>query len=332
MPQLTSDYIQLCDLLVAQKWKEADDETARVMLKIAGREAEGWLDYEAIAQFSCDDLNTINQLWMQYSNGRFGFSIQKNIWLDCGRRIDYETELRMGERVGWYEEGWKFGDRLNFSLTAPVGHLPNLFLAKRGILLRWIGCVEVMHSALASRFATCSSIALEEEQDSITIALTKLAKDESVQARFYAAKDVATPRDVLAELMGDVNPDVRSYASINPNTPDTDRLMDRLIELAEGSSQQRAWVATHLSLPRETLSRLAEDRDSNVRLNVAINLNTPVDTLVKLADDENSGVRFNIAINPNTPSNLSEHLLTRLANDKAQHNNRAAPERPSVVG
>jgi len=35
------DYINLRNLLAARKWKEADKETARVMLKVAGREKEG---------------------------------------------------------------------------------------------------------------------------------------------------------------------------------------------------------------------------------------------------------------------------------------------------
>src|SRR4028119_1159948 len=38
------DYYNLRDLLAAGKWKEADKETARVMLKVAGRENYGGLD------------------------------------------------------------------------------------------------------------------------------------------------------------------------------------------------------------------------------------------------------------------------------------------------
>ncbi|CBN55927.1 hypothetical protein OSCI_2570005 [Kamptonema sp. PCC 6506] len=38
------DYIELRNLLVSLKWKEADEETTRVMFKVAGREKEEWLD------------------------------------------------------------------------------------------------------------------------------------------------------------------------------------------------------------------------------------------------------------------------------------------------
>jgi tetratricopeptide (TPR) repeat protein len=162
------DYTPLENLLVAQNWKKADEETARIVLTLSGRKAEGWLDCESIAKLACDDLATIDQLWMEYSSGRFGFGVQRDAWLECGRRIDYETELRLGVRLGWFNEGWLFGDQLNFSSSAPVGHLPNLAPAKQGILLRWLGCAEVTHSAIASRMAACSStITPEEEQPSV---------------------------------------------------------------------------------------------------------------------------------------------------------------------
>ncbi|MFM6250457.1 MAG: GUN4 domain-containing protein, partial [Dolichospermum sp.] len=69
------DYSKLRDLLKAGKWKEADEETLRVMLVVAKREEEGWLDTESIDNFPCADLRTIDQLWVKYSEGRFGFSV-----------------------------------------------------------------------------------------------------------------------------------------------------------------------------------------------------------------------------------------------------------------
>ena len=29
----------------------------------------------------------INQLWINYSNGKFGFSIQKQIWIELGGKL-----------------------------------------------------------------------------------------------------------------------------------------------------------------------------------------------------------------------------------------------------
>ncbi|MBW4543469.1 MAG: GUN4 domain-containing protein [Symplocastrum torsivum CPER-KK1] len=130
------DYTRLRDLLAAGKWKEADEETFAVMLKAAGRETEVWLNIESIESFPCIDLCTIDSLWVKYSDGRFGFSVQKRIWESVGGTpdADYETGCRFGEYVGWCVKcsptafgSWTFYDYddLIFSLDAPNGHLPS---------------------------------------------------------------------------------------------------------------------------------------------------------------------------------------------------------------
>ncbi|MEG4348582.1 serine/threonine-protein kinase [Microcoleus sp. LAD1_D5] len=124
------DYTRLRDLLAAGKWKDADRETFKVMLKAARREKEGWLDTNSIENFPGDDLRTIDQLWVKYSQGRFGFSVQKKIWLEIGGKVDYDTECKLGDRVGWRKrrkgrKGWLEYDDLTFNLEAPRGHLPS---------------------------------------------------------------------------------------------------------------------------------------------------------------------------------------------------------------
>jgi len=141
------DYTRLRDLLKGQQWREADEETRNVMLKYAGREQEGWLDSEHIQNFPCADLRTINALWVKYSNGRFGFSVQKQIWLECGGKVDIETECKLGDRVGWRRDGkWLDYDDITFNLNAPSGHLPGWW----GIVGGW-GWVGIWGSLLLSR-------------------------------------------------------------------------------------------------------------------------------------------------------------------------------------
>ncbi|MEH2042696.1 GUN4 domain-containing protein [Nostoc sp.] len=118
------DYRRLRDLLQAGQWKEADQETLAVMLKATGREQEGWLDSESINNFPCTDLRTIDQLWVKYSNGHFGFSVQKWIWENVGK--DYE---KFGDRVGWRKgmflnKEWRLYSYLTFTLNSPQGQLP----------------------------------------------------------------------------------------------------------------------------------------------------------------------------------------------------------------
>ncbi|CAD5964506.1 serine/threonine-protein kinase [Planktothrix agardhii] len=119
------DYRQLKQLLEAGEWKEADQETAKKMLEVAGRKQERWLRVEDINNFPAEDLRTIDKLWVKYSMSRFGFSVQKKIWLEVGGKADYDTECKLGERIGWRKNsGWMNYNDLTFSLKAPLGHLP----------------------------------------------------------------------------------------------------------------------------------------------------------------------------------------------------------------
>jgi hypothetical protein len=133
------NYTRLRDLLAAGKWKEADQETLAVMLKASGREKDGWLDIESINNFPCTDLRTIDQLWVKYSNGRFGFSVQKRIWESVGGKPDagYEIWEKFGDRVGWrrrrmsamLQQEWLNYDQMNFTTQAKEGHLPNIIIS-----------------------------------------------------------------------------------------------------------------------------------------------------------------------------------------------------------
>ena len=81
--------------------------------------------------FLVKHLQTIDQLWKQYSHGYFGFSVQQTIWSEIGGQVDYETEKILGDRLGWRKEGnWLDYDQLTFKLssTTPIGHLPAKWL------------------------------------------------------------------------------------------------------------------------------------------------------------------------------------------------------------
>lgn len=73
------DYASLHSLLASSQWQKADEETGAVMLKVARRVTDGWLTEEDITEFPCLDLQTINQLWIKSSQGRFGFSVQSDV-------------------------------------------------------------------------------------------------------------------------------------------------------------------------------------------------------------------------------------------------------------
>ncbi len=151
------DYSNLRNLLAAQKWKEADYETYRVMLQVAGKQ-EGDLFWEKdIKNFPCSDLYNINNLWVHYSNGHFGFSYQKRIYQELSSMREYNREVwnNFGDLVGWrVEEKWINYENYNFSLDAPKGHLPVVrgTSVVAGMFRLWFGVV----SSLASRLVNCN--------------------------------------------------------------------------------------------------------------------------------------------------------------------------------
>jgi predicted NACHT family NTPase len=125
--KLPLKYSQLAEYLMRGKWKEADEETLNVMLQVAGKEKQGYLDVEDIGKFPCEDLRIIDTLWVSASNGHFGFSVQKEIYQSLGGKREYNKKVwnAFGDRVGWKRGGsWVGYDDMSFNLNAPGGHIP----------------------------------------------------------------------------------------------------------------------------------------------------------------------------------------------------------------
>ena len=121
------DYTKLRDLLETGEWQKADEETAKKMLEAAGRTKDGSLRSEDIDRFPCENLRTIDQLWVKYSNGLFGFSVQKRIYESLGGSREYDRKIweAFGDRVGWrVNNRWLYYNDLKFYPLAPGGHLP----------------------------------------------------------------------------------------------------------------------------------------------------------------------------------------------------------------
>jgi serine/threonine-protein kinase len=121
------NYHQLEELLKAGNWKEADEETADRMCEVAGRTKEGYLRVEDIDKFPCEDLRTIDQLWEKYSNGRFGFSVQKRIYESLGGTRSYDEKVceAFGVEVGWRDGGsYEYYKDLKYNLCDLEGYLP----------------------------------------------------------------------------------------------------------------------------------------------------------------------------------------------------------------
>ncbi len=131
--QVPARYQRLAELLKAGDWRGADAETTQQMLAVANRTEEGWLDIKSIDNFPCEDLRAIDQLWVHYSQGRFGFSVQKRIYQALGGTKGSQQKVwdAFRDAVGW-RKGRKFPD-ITFNIKAEEGHLP------LGLSCRWVG-------------------------------------------------------------------------------------------------------------------------------------------------------------------------------------------------
>jgi hypothetical protein len=130
-----SRYQHLEALLKAQQWKEADEETYRLMITTVGKRVGQYFTGQELLGFPCKKLRAIDKLWVDYSKGNFGFSVQKNIYVACGGELtngEYpgdEIWESFGDRVGWRKKGeWLGYKQLDPSFSSPQGNFPAVCL------------------------------------------------------------------------------------------------------------------------------------------------------------------------------------------------------------
>ena len=102
-----TDFSELKELLWQQKWREADIAT----------------DALKPIQLECDDLRIVNSLWIGASDGKFGYSKQREIWESGDVNQDYSL---FAPEVHWRVDGiWKLNvNQLDISSESPEGQLP----------------------------------------------------------------------------------------------------------------------------------------------------------------------------------------------------------------
>ena len=127
------DYDELQKLLVEQDYQAADKLTTEKMCAIAGEDAikRKWAYFTEVSQFPEADILTIDMLWRAYSEDKFGWSKQRDIWLRLGQNWE-----RLWPQIAWKspEGAWtRYPTEFDWDLdSAPVGHLP-LFNQLRGV-------------------------------------------------------------------------------------------------------------------------------------------------------------------------------------------------------
>ena len=137
---------KLKEALNLGQWQEGDRLTNQIILELANKSKIAELTPDDINQISCYIWIAINQVWMETSNNRFGWSAQQQIWKSLGGRLIYEKDTywefaniyeKFADRLGWRKPRWlnlafspkiwRKYENLTFAIAAPIGHLPSLF-------------------------------------------------------------------------------------------------------------------------------------------------------------------------------------------------------------
>ncbi|MDJ0692838.1 GUN4 domain-containing protein [Mastigocoleus sp. MO_188.B34] len=117
------NYAPLQKLLASQDFQAADQMTLQKMCELAGEDAikRKWIYFTEVESFPIADLQTINQLWLVHSEGKFGFSVQRELWLRLGK--NWES---LWAKIAWKNgNNWtRYPGEFIWSLDAPRAHLP----------------------------------------------------------------------------------------------------------------------------------------------------------------------------------------------------------------
>jgi GUN4-like len=134
------DYSQLRDLLFAGKWADVNKLTTAKILEAVGHPGRKYVELDDLPKLPALDLHTIDRLWLKASDRRFGFSVQKQIYLEENGNFEYRGVSEFGtefgkfcQRIGWDAAGWYgTGGDNRFSLQAPIGFMPSIAAETRG--------------------------------------------------------------------------------------------------------------------------------------------------------------------------------------------------------
>ena len=171
-------------LMQENRWKDADSKNWQFILVSAKREKEGSLEVNDIKNFQCQDLKAVDKLWVNNSKGKFGYSVQKRIYLETGNSLDFDWEKEtftkwsdegfngFAERVGWKKGKEEGGDWMRYeelplweekelSTYKSIGTLPEIkreyFIFKYQVgLTREEGELIYYNSLFLPRLVDCS--------------------------------------------------------------------------------------------------------------------------------------------------------------------------------
>ncbi|MCX5963238.1 MAG: GUN4 domain-containing protein [Cyanobacteria bacterium] len=181
------EFDRLEELLQSHKWKEANDETLRLFLVMANRKPDENLHAWMIRQFPQDQLNTIDGLWSQASDGKFGLGIQGRLFAQNFGHLEVSKSdvwPLFDELVDWRRD---YANFYNFSLNTVDGHLPHWrkLISGQGVSDRGV--------AFLKRGLDCPTIEIEVEHDDIEV----VSAIDAITLKSEKGVDYTKLRDLL---------------------------------------------------------------------------------------------------------------------------------------
>ncbi|MBD2577641.1 GUN4 domain-containing protein [Oscillatoria sp. FACHB-1406] len=135
------NYSQLSLFLSHKNFKKADRETAEKILQAVNKQKFGMLESKDIKNFPCQDLRTLNNLWLHHSQGKFGFTVQQQLYASIHNELQQQSPRnpylnsdsfdRFAERVEWKRANRPYlepKDELPLNPAGKPGHLPRYYL------------------------------------------------------------------------------------------------------------------------------------------------------------------------------------------------------------
>ncbi|WP_353932713.1 GUN4 domain-containing protein [Okeanomitos corallinicola TIOX110] len=116
---------ELEHLLAAGNWQAANEITFALFRGKTPKDVKnpGWIHYN-LDEIEADILQKIDRLWVYYSQGKFGFSVQWQIYYQLDIENDLDEEI-FAKKVGRHEIFIPYDvNKVNFNLDCPSGHLP----------------------------------------------------------------------------------------------------------------------------------------------------------------------------------------------------------------
>lgn len=125
------NYTPLYESLISNNFKKANYLTQKYLNILAGlsQNKRQWLYFTDILRLPAEDLKTIDALWTIYSEGQFGFSVQKQLWMHNNKNWE-----QFWHTIGWKidKKNIRYPNDFTWDTSAPAGHLP-LFNQLRGV-------------------------------------------------------------------------------------------------------------------------------------------------------------------------------------------------------